>query len=411
MIKAMFERLPQPVKAEMSRTTNVRSVEKRTVLSVHTHKTCPSMRDSFLSAACLETREAQGFNRYNDFMIQRTDFGKTADGTQVDLFTLTNASGSFVKLTSYGARITEIYVPDRAGARANVVLGYGDLKKYLEPEPFFGCTVGRVANRIAGGEFKLDGVRHTLPRNDGLNTLHSGPDAWDKRVWQSRQVERAEGRGVDFSYHSPDGDGGFPGAVHASVRFTWTDRDALRIEYEAKAYRATPINLTNHVYFNLAGPGTGPIHDHILTIHADAYTPVNEKLLPTGAIEPVRGTPLDFNHPMAIGARIGQVGIGYDHNYVLNSTRGEMFRSVEVQEPTTGRMLEVVTDQPAVQFYSGNYLDGSLKGNGGIYAKHGGFCLETQHFPDSVHHPNFPSTILRPGEMFRSTTIYRFSAA
>jgi aldose 1-epimerase len=343
-------------------------------------------------------------------MIQKMDFGTMADGSRVDLFVLTNANQSVVKLTNYGARVTELHVPDRGGVLGNVTLGFGNLKQYLEPEPCLGTTVGRVANRIANAEFTLDGVRYHLSRNDGPNTLHGGPKAWDKRVWNAHPVERPDGPGIDFSYLSPDTDDGFPGTVRVSVHFTWTDRNELRIEYEAATDRATPINLTNHSYFNLAGPGNGTVYDHVLTIYGDKYTPVNEQLLSTGKIEPVHGTPLDFTRPTAIGARIHQVGVGYDHNYVLDEKNGSLARAAEVKEPVTGRAMEVFTDQPAVQFYSGNYLDGSLKGIGGAYIKHGGFCLETQHFPDSVHHGNFPNTILRPGEIFRSTTIYRFKA-
>ncbi len=343
--------------------------------------------------------------------IQKRDFGTTNDGVPVSLYVLRNGRGSTAAVTQWGARLTELHMPDRRGVRNSVVLGFDNLAQYLQPEPFFGTTVGRVANRIAGGEFTLDGVRYTLPKNDGSNTLHSGTRAWDKRVWQAKPIQRPEGAGVDFSLLSPDGDDGFPGAVRAIVRYTWTDDDALRIDYEATTDKPTPINLTNHTYFNLAGAGSGQILDHVVTLEADAYTPVGETLIPTGELKSVRGTPLDFTSPTAIGSRFGQVGIGYDHNFVIRRQGAGLALVARVHDPASGRTLEAHATQPGVQLYTGNYLDGTLRGIGGAYVKHGAFCLETQHFPDSIHHPEFPSTVLRPGEVYRQTTLYRFGVA
>ncbi len=343
--------------------------------------------------------------------IERKAFGNTGDGAPVYLFILENSRQSVAKLTNYGARLTELHVPDRGGRLGDVTLGFDNLSQYLQPEPFFGTTVGRFANRIANARFMVDDVEYILPANDGPNSLHGGACAWDKRVWRAVPVERSDGPGVDFSYDSPDGDDGFPGTVNAMVRYTWTNNDELRIEYEATTDKATPINLTNHSYFNLAGDASGEMLGHILTLNASRYTPVDSALIPTGAIEPVSGTPLDFTAPTPIGARIAETGLGYDHNFVIDANGAGLSLAARVSEPQSGRTMEVLTSQPGVQLYTGNHLDGTLRGVGGIYRRHGAFCLETQHFPDSVHHPQFPNAILRPGTVYRHTTIYRFGVA
>ncbi|MGE5611167.1 MAG: aldose epimerase family protein [Bacillota bacterium] len=338
--------------------------------------------------------------------MEKVPFGTAADGSAVELYTLINDRGITAKITTYGARLTELHVPDRSGKVANVVLGFDNLKQYLEPEPYFGTTVGRVANRIAGGKFTLDGVEYKLPVNNGPNTLHGGIKGFDKRVWKAWPVPGVISA-VRFTYASPHLEEGFPGDLSATVIYTLNNQDELVIEYLATADRATPINLTNHSYFNLAGAGNGDVLSHILMVAADHYTPVDDTLIPTGQIAPVKGTPLDFTSPTPIGQRIAQVG-GYDHNYCLRGGSGVPL-AARVLEKTTGRVMEAFTTQPGVQLYTGNFLDSTLKGNGGTYNKHYGFCLETQHYPDSVHHPNFPSTILRPGQTYHQVTKYRFS--
>jgi aldose 1-epimerase len=344
--------------------------------------------------------------------ITKSDFGQTADGTKVDLYTLTNAHGVVAKITNYGGIVTELHVPDKAGAMADVVLGFDDLKGYLGTHPFFGALVGRVANRIAKGRFTLDGKDYTLAVNNGPNALHGGEKGFDKRVWQAVTASGAGGApALRLTYHSANGEEGYPGNLDATVTYTLTDDNALRIDYEAKTDQATPVNLTNHSYFNLAGQGHGTILDHVLMIAADYYTPVDNTLIPTGELKPVKGTPFDFTTPTPIGARIQQAGgnpVGYDHNYVL---RPNAKPAVRVRDPKSGRVMEMTTTEPGVQFYTGNFLDGTVKGKGGVaYPQYGGFCLEAQHFPDSVHHSNFPSVILRPGQTYRQTTQYKFSA-
>ena len=340
---------------------------------------------------------------------QKTSFDAMTDGTPVDLFTLTNAHGLTAKIITYGARLTELHVPNRAGEAGNIALGFDSLAKYLQPEPYFGPTIGRVANRIAYGQFALDGKTYELPKNDGPHTLHGGTFGFDKKIWKA-EVINGPGATVQFSYVSQDMEEGFPGTVSATVTYMLDERDQLWIEYSAQTDKPTPINLTNHTYFNLKGAGRGDILDHVLMLAADRYTAVDEKLIPTGEIATVRGTPLDFMTPAVIGARIGQVPGGYDHNYVLNNPTSTLVLGARVSEPKSGRVMEVATTQPGIQFYTGNFLDGTITGNGGVYGKHSAFCLETQHFPDSVHHANFPSTILRPNQMYRQVARFRFFA-
>jgi aldose 1-epimerase len=342
-------------------------------------------------------------------MIERESWGTTPEGEPVERYTLTNSRGMSASLIPYGAILTALRVPDRHGAPADVVLGFDTLDGYLGDHPYFGSAVGRVANRIARGRFTLNGREYHLAVNNGPNHLHGGIVGFNHRLWTAELV----GDSVRLSYVSPDGEEGYPGTLSSTVTYSLTEENELRLDYHATTDADTPVNLTNHSYFNLAG--SGAILDHELTLMADRYTPVDDTLIPTGEIAPVRGTPLDFTTPHAIGARIARVPGpapgGYDHNFVLNGGGGALALAARVREPGSGRGMEVLTTQPGVQFYSGNFLDGSLAGKGGTrYQKHEGFCLETQHFPDSVNHPEFPSTILRPGETYAHTTIYRFSA-
>jgi len=342
--------------------------------------------------------------------VSRSSFGRMPDGTAVELYTLRNRRGTTAKLTTYGARLTSLSVPDRRGRFGDVVLGHDRLAGYLKNDPFFGCTTGRYANRIAKGQFSLDGKSYKLATNNGPNHLHGGNVGFDKRVWKAAPVRSADGPAVAFTYTSPDGQEGYPGRLSMTVTYTLTDADALRIDYAATTSKATPVNLTNHTYFNLAG--RGDVLKHQARFFASRYTPVDATLIPTGQIAPVAGTPLDFTTTRPVGERITQVGDdpkGYDHNYVRDA--GEKFGpAARVFEPTTGRMLEMYTDEPGFQFYTGNFLDGTVKGRGGVsYTKHTGFCLEAQHFPDSPNRPEFPSAILQPGETYRQRTEYRFS--
>jgi len=347
------------------------------------------------------------------FQGQAMAFGKTADGTSVEMFTLQNA-GITAKLIAYGATLTELHVPDKGGKTADIVLGFDNMKDYLADHDYIGATVGRVANRIAKGRFALEGKTYTLATNNGPNHLHGGLKGFDKVVWKAISVQGSEGPGVKFIYNSPDGEEGYPGNVDISVTYVLTKQKELKIEYQAITNKPTPVNLTNHSYFNLAGAGVSDILGQELMIAADKYTPVNDTLIPTGEIESVKGTPLDFTKPTPIGQRIaamkGDPG-GYDHNFVLRGETRPLGLAARVKEPNSGRVMEVWTTEPGLQFYSGNFLNGKLKGKGGsVYRKHFGFCLEAQHFPDSVNHPNFPSIILRPGQTYRQTTVHRFSA-
>jgi aldose 1-epimerase len=341
------------------------------------------------------------------------DFGKTREGTAVRIYTLTNASGAAAAITNYGGRIVSLKVPDRNGAMGDVVAGFNSLDGYLGPNPYFGAVVGRYANRIGHAQFKLDGVVHTLAKNNGDNALHGGLRGFDKVVWTAREMPDG---GLELTYLSKDGEEGYPGNCKVTVRYHLTDANELKIEYSATTDKDTVINLSNHSYFNLKG--SGDVLGHLLTLNADRFTPVDAGLIPTGELRAVAGTPFDFRKATAIGARIGQndeqlkFGKGYDMNYVLNKKGDELSLAARVEEPTSGRVMEVWTTQPGVQFYSSNNLDGTLKGKAGqVYAARSMLCLETQHFPDSPNKPSFPSTVLKPGVEFKSTTIYRFSKA
>jgi aldose 1-epimerase len=340
--------------------------------------------------------------------IQQHSFGRTREGAEVRQYTLTNRAGASVKLIDYGATLTELWVPDRDGKLADVVLGYERLTDY-EAAPFYlGAVLGRVANRIANGRFTLDGKTYTLATNRAPNHLHGGVRGFDKHVWSSHPNESAD-PSVTFSYVSADGEEGYPGSLKVDVTYTLTDASELRIEYAATTDKATPINLTNHSFFNLAGSGS--VLDHVLTINAQRYTVADASGLPTGALASVSGTPLDFTRPRRIGDRIAETagGNGYDQNFMIAS-RDRLTLAARLEDPKSGRVLEISTTEPGLQFFSGNRFDGSYPGVGGVkYEKHAGVALETQHFPDAINHPEFPSVVLRPGETFRSTTVLRFT--
>jgi aldose 1-epimerase len=345
--------------------------------------------------------------------VTKSAFGSMPDGTKVEIYTLEEGALK-ARVMTYGARLVSLEVPDRSGKVADIVLGYESLQPYtVDPKSYFGAIVGRYGNRIAHASFTLDGKRYQLPANDGTNTLHGGIIGFDKLVWQAHEIPN----GVELTLVSKDGDQGFPGTLTSRVRYT-LEAHELKIEYFATTDKDTVLNLTNHSYFNLAGEGQGDILNHQVMIPADRYTPVDSALIPTGELAPVAGTPLDFHKATAIGARIDdnneqmRLAGGYDHNYVLNGKMGVMQEAARVVEPTSGRVLTVETTQPGVQFYSGNFLDGTLHGkHGHVYNKHAGFCLETQHFPDSPNHPKFPTTELKPGETYHNVTVFKFSTA
>ena len=363
------------------------------------------------AAGAQQGRRQQGVGKVGSIM--RSDFGQTADGTPVHLYTLTNRNGMTVKITTYGGIVTEIHAPDRTGAVGNVVLGFDNLDKYLAGHPYFGAITGRYANRIAGGKFTLDGQEYTLATNNGPNHLHGGVKGFDKHVWKATAMEGKDGPILKLTHTSPDGDEGYPGKLDVTVIYTLTDKNALDIRYEATTDKPTVVNLTNHSYFNLDGEGSGTVLDHTMYVNADRFTPIDDTMIPTGELQPVEGTPLDFTEPTKLGERIEQAGkdpTGYDHNYVLNKPEpGAYTLAARAWGGDAGRVMEVWTTEPGVQLYTGNFLDGTVTGIGGTpYEKHAGFCLETQHFPDSPNHPDFPPTVLRPGETYRSRTTYVF---
>ena len=340
--------------------------------------------------------------------MKKNLFG-TVDGKQVFEFTLTNKNGVEVKILNYGGLVTQLLVPDKQGNFDDVVLGYDSLQDYIKDTPYFGAIVGRYGNRIAKGQFTIDGQTYKLALNNGPNHLHGGIKGFDKIVWDAEDFIKPEAAGVILTHLSPDNEEGYPGNLKAKITYTLTNDNELKIDYEAETDKSTVINLTHHSYFNLKGQGNGNILGHHMQILADRFTPVDATLIPTGELKDVQSTPMDFRKPAAIGSRIEQVEGGYDHNFVLNNTDGKMRLVAKVTEPKTGRTMGVFTDQPGIQFYSGNFLDGSNIGKGGKpYLKHFGFCLETQHFPDSPNQANFPSTLLKPGETYKTQTIYRF---
>jgi aldose 1-epimerase len=343
--------------------------------------------------------------------IEENVFGKMPDGTEVKLFTLRNANGLSARIMTYGATIVELQAPDKNGGTTNVVLGADNLEQYLKGFPAAGSVIGRFANRIAGARFALDGVEYKLAANNGPNHIHGGRVGFARVVWDGKPLPRRDEAAVQFTYLSKDGEEGYPGNLTVTVTYTLTDAKELKIDYAATTDKATPVNLTNHAYFNLAGHGD--ILDHELWLAAARYTPADSQLIPTGKIAPVKNTPLDFTTPTPIGARIEQLKpalSGYDHNYALDGD-GSLFPAARARDPKSGRTLEMRTTEPGVQLYTANHLNGSHAGIGGVvYPKYGAFCLESQHFPDSVNQPHFPSTILRPRKTFRSTTVYVFGA-
>ena len=349
-------------------------------------------------------------------MIEKTTFGKTPDGQSVDLYTLTNSHRVEVRVMNYGGIVVSLRVPDKNGKLDDIVLGYDNFAGYLDNKPYFGAIIGRYGNRIAGAEFTLDGTTYHLAKNNGPNSLHSGFKGFNKVLWNAGPFTQEHAVGVVFTYTSKDGEEGFPGNLKTKITYTLTDQNELEFACEATTDKATPINLTHHSYFNLRGEGNGDVLNHEIMLNADRFLVVGAGLIPSGELRSVAGTPLDFRKSHAIGARINDAyeqlvaGGGYDHTFVLNHKGSDLVLGAKVREPETGRVLEVSTTEPSLQFYTGNFLDGSLGKNGHHYAKRSAFCLEAQHFPDSPNHPEFPSTILRPGQTFHSRTVYKFSA-
>ncbi len=346
-------------------------------------------------------------------IIKMEPFGTTRDGKEVNLYTLRNSKGCEVKITNYGGIVVSLTVPDRDGKLCDVVLGYDNLDGYIKNSPYFGALIGRYGNRIGNAKFTLDGKTYTLAANDGKNSLHGGRVGFDKVVWDAKEIKESGAVGLELTYLSKDGEEGYPGNLSCTVKYLWTNNNELKIEYEATTDKPTVVNLTHHSYFNLACQGD--ILSHELMIRADKFTPIDDGLIPTGELRDVKGTPMDFTKLTPIGAKINQddeqlkYGKGYDHNWVLFGHSGALRMVASVYEPTSGRVMEVYTTEPGLQFYSGNFLDGTITGkNGIVYKYRTGFCLETQHFPDSPNKPDFPSTVLRPGEKYKSETIYKF---
>jgi aldose 1-epimerase len=350
--------------------------------------------------------------------ITRTSFGKTEDGQSVDIYTLRNRHGMEARITNYGGIVVSLTAPDRDHKFADVALGYNNLESYLKPPfPYFGAIIGRYGNRIAKGRFTLNGVEYKLAVNNGENTLHGGIKGFDKMVWTAREMKTAAGPALSLTYLSKDGEEGYPGNLRVRVVYTLTHNNELKIDYTASTDKDTVTNLTHHSYFNLAGEGNGDILDHQLVLKADRFVPTDAGAIPTGELRNVAGTPFDFRTATAIGARINgddeqlKLGKGYDHTWVINGRAGSLRQAATAYEPKSGRVMEVWTTEPGVQFYTGNYLDGTITGKAGNpYPQRSGFCLETQHYPDSPNQPKFPTTTLKKGAIYRSTTIYRFSA-
>jgi len=347
--------------------------------------------------------------------MKKESFG-SAQGKSVTLYTLTNSNGLEVRVMNFGGIIVSVRTPDKQGRMDDIVLGFDDLQGYLDNEPYFGAIIGRYANRIAAARFTLDGVQYSLARNNGLNSLHGGIKGFNQVVWNGEPFENSTGVGLILTYTSPDGEEGYPGNLRAKVTYTLNDQNELSFDYEATTDKATPVNLTQHSYFNLAGEGRGDILGQELTLNADRFTPVDKNLIPTGELRAVKNTTLDFTKSTTIGFRINDkdeqlvLGHGYDHNFVVRRTGPGSVLAARLREPQTGRTLEVYTTEPGVQLYSGSFLDGTITGKQGhVYKQRFGLALETQHFPDSPNHPEFPSTILRPGQVYQSRTVYKFS--
>ncbi len=367
-----------------------------------------------LSAICLLACAMPTTSAAASGEISHKPFGKTQDGAPVDLYTLRNRHGIEVKIMNYGGIVLSISVPDRNGEFGDVALGYDNLEGYLKESPFFGAMVGRYGNRIANAKFTLNGKEYKLAANNGPNSLHGGLKGFDKVVWQAKSLATSEGPALELSYLSKDGEEGFPGNLSVTAVYTLTDDNGLKLEYTATTDKDTVVNLTQHSYFNLAGKGDGLNHE--VMINAEKFTPTDKTLIPTGELKPVQGTPFDFRKPTAIGARINQddeqlkFGGGYDQNFVIDKPPGKLGLMARVSEPTTGRVLEVLSTEPGMQFYTGNHLAGTITGKAGwVYKARNAFCMEPQHYPDSPNHPDFPSVVLKPGQEYHNTIIYRFS--
>jgi aldose 1-epimerase len=354
---------------------------------------------------------ALAFAQDSSMKLEKSDFGKTPEGQQIHLYTLTNVHGNVVQLTNYGAIVTKVEVPDRQGKRANVMLAFPNLEGYLQRHPYFGATVGRYANRIAGGKFQIDGKTYTLVTNNGPNHLHGGTVGFDKLVWDAEEIRGDGLLGIRFSVTSPDGDEGYPGKLDVVAEYTWNNDNELKFTFQATTDKTTVVNLTNHGYWSLAGAGNGDVLGTELQLNCDHYLAVDDTLIPTGEIPAVEGTPLDFRQPRKIGERIQMLPQtkGYDHCLVVNGPRGTLRKAARAVEPTSGRVMEVYTTQPGMQLYTGNHLGGGASSGG--FAQHEGFCLETQHYPDSPNQPAFPTTHLKPGEKYEETTMHKFSVA
>ena len=369
-----------------------------------------------IAVGCSREQPAPTSAPMRNVTLTQTPFGRTPDGEGIGLMTLKNANGIEVRVMTYGGIIVSIKTPDRTGEFGDIVLGHDTAEEYFKNPNYFGVLVGRYANRIAKAAFVLDGKTYKLAANNGVNSLHGGAKGWDQAVWKADPFQDARGVGVVLTHTSPNGDEGYPGTVTAKVTYTLTDRNELAVDYEATTDAPTVINLTQHSYFNLSAGQTQTILEHRLMINADRYTPVDDTLIPTGELALVQDTPFDFRTTTAMGARIDQKnntqlerGKGYDHNWVLNAASEGLTKAASVFDPRSGRTLDISTTEPGIQFYSGNFLDGTVKGKGGVMIPHrGGFCLETQHFPDSPNHPSFPSTVLRPGQQYRSRTVFTF---
>lgn len=362
---------------------------------------------ALFAAGCSSQKEAAATSQ----KPEKTSWGKTAEGESVDLYTLTNPKGAEARIITYGGIVVSLKVPDRSGAMGDVVAGFDNLEGYLKPPPYFGAIIGRYGNRIGGARFTLNGVEYKLAKNDGENHLHGGVRGFDKRVWTAKPLSA---QSLELTYLSKDGEEAYPGSLSATVTYTLTDANELKIEYSATTDKDTVVNLTHHGYFNLSGDGD--ILGHEVVINADRFTPVAKGLIPTGELKSVAGTPFDFRTPKTIGERIEQkdeqliLGGGYDHNWALNRSGSGLETAARVTDPKSGRVMEVLTTEPGLQFYTGNFLDGTLQGKGRVYGRRSAFCMETQHFPDSPNKPGFPSTVLKPGSKYQTTTVYRFSA-
>lgn len=341
--------------------------------------------------------------------LSRQPYGTTHEGTEVDIFTLKNSRELTVRVITYGCIITSIQMPDRNGKIGEITLGFDSLEGYLPRHPYFGALVGRFANRITSGRFELAGKHYTLACNEkGRNHLHGGTVGFDKRVWRAEELREEDAAGVRFSYTSPDGEEGYPGELEVAVTYSLNEANELALNYRAETTKATPINLTNHTYWNLSGPGSGTIYDHLLTLNGSRYLSVNEQLIPTGEILPAEGTPLDFRRQKAIGRDIDRLPVGYDHSFVVDRKDDRVETIARVVDPASGRGFELATTKPAVQLYTGNNLSGIPGAGGKVFNKHSAFCLETEYYPDAVNHPEFPSAILHPGQTYAHTTVHRF---